>query len=452
MNRRQFIVGAGAFVAGHKLLAAGVGCPKLRLGVVSDIHIMKRGLPDELYIYGSDTVFRKTLRFFRERGVDAVVLPGDLANTGRFDELKVVADDWREAFPGNKGADGRPVEPVFVYGNHDLYRWGNKPTDDLIPNDPADAWKRAFGWNWSPVEKHVVKGYTFLCAHWGHEKDLAEYIAAHKAELAGEKPFFCVQHPHPKGTVAGDWDSGLVTAALAGLPNAVVFSGHSHTPLADDRTVWQGAFTSIGASALSYLLLPPDCVDGHRRDPQAPMPWGSDLGKDAMIVEVFDDRLVLERRQVVDDDEIAEARVIPLPAREGAGSFSFEAQQDRASAPEFPSGAVLREWREQGTSRDGSIQNQVVLEFPSALAGKNNGRAIRYLVDVFAEGRERPIHSACYLAPFFFRNPRHAPKAVVLRIAVDVLPKDVRLRYEVRAENCWGMRGKSLTCGWRLAT
>ena len=94
----------------------------LRIGVVSDIHIMKKGLPDELYIYGSDTIFRKTLKYFRERKVDAVIIAGDMANTGLIKELNLVANAWKEIFPGNKGADGARVEPVFIYGNHDAAR------------------------------------------------------------------------------------------------------------------------------------------------------------------------------------------------------------------------------------------------------------------------------------------------------------------------------------------
>ena len=58
----------------------------------------------------------------------------------------------------------------------------------------------------------------------------------------------------------------------------------------------------------------------------------------------------------------------------------------RTAAPAFPSGAALAEWREQGTGRNGAVQNQVVLEFPSAKPGKGIARAMRYFVEVFEKG------------------------------------------------------------------
>lgn len=440
-DRRSFLAGAGALLAGRVFAGGAGGQPKLTMGVVSDIHIENRGMPDELYVYGADTVFRKTLRYFRERKVDVVVIAGDMANRGRFDQLKIVGEDWREVFPGNKGVDGMPVEPFFIYGNHDVAKWNNKDTDDIIMTDPAGAWKRAFGWEWSPVQVKTVKGYTFIGAHWGHEKEAADYLEKHRDELKGTKPFFHVQHHHVGGTVHGGGGDPEVRKALAAFPNAVAFGGHSHWPLADDGSVWQGEFTVLGTSSLAYLWLPPHCVDGHDNNPKAPMPWGSDLGKDAMVIEVHDGFLSVERRQMVDDEEIADARIVPVPVRTGDDSQAFEVQKTRTVAPAFPAGAALAEWREQGTSRNGAVQNQVVLEFPSAKPGKGIARAMRYFVEVFEKGVEKPVHTAYYLAPLFFRNPRHFPEKVTLRIAVSALPYGKTLTYRVSPVDCWGRKG-----------
>lgn len=57
----------------------------------------------------------------------------------------------------------------------------------------------------------------------------------------------------------------LATIAIAYastiLSGAFAFSGHSHTSLTDERSVWRGAFTSIGTSSLSYV-----CLDGPREN------------------------------------------------------------------------------------------------------------------------------------------------------------------------------------------
>ena len=82
-----------------------------RLGVLSDIHL------DEPERAGC---FRKALLHFRDAGVDGVVIVGDIANLGRLSELDLCAHIWFDVFPDDKAPDGRHVERLFVYGNHDV--------------------------------------------------------------------------------------------------------------------------------------------------------------------------------------------------------------------------------------------------------------------------------------------------------------------------------------------
>ena len=230
-TRREFLrFSAGGFAASwamfhaHALAEAVAPRPPLRLGVVSDIHIRDNGKTANDYVGGTTGTFRAALEYFRDRRVDAVVIAGDMADTGKVAELMRVGQTWQEVFPGCKGLDGTRVEPVFVYGNHDRLAWkwplkGAAAKDaakvaaakkDAIGPIQAEAWKRAFGWDWQPVYSVKVKGYTFLCAHWGYEKDIPAYAAAHAAELDlhAARPFFCVQHPHPKGTLFSYWGKG----------------------------------------------------------------------------------------------------------------------------------------------------------------------------------------------------------------------------------------------------
>ena len=66
-SRRSFLAGATAFsLAGCMNGRSGPpgGRPKLKFGVLSDIHITD---------WASTEIFRKTLRFYRDAGVDAVL-------------------------------------------------------------------------------------------------------------------------------------------------------------------------------------------------------------------------------------------------------------------------------------------------------------------------------------------------------------------------------------------
>ena len=105
MRRRDFLGGvlaAGAF-GGCRSLGFGEE-PELRFGVVSDIHVTT---PE------SAALFEASLRYFRSRDVDAVMVPGDLADWGTKQSLKYVADAWDRVFPLESSRGKKKVERLF---------------------------------------------------------------------------------------------------------------------------------------------------------------------------------------------------------------------------------------------------------------------------------------------------------------------------------------------------
>ena len=88
ISRRQFFIGGaaatgvfGAFGGNRFFAAAGFkadGAPKLRFGVVSDIHITKVGADEKMEGWGNNLTFKHTLEWFRSQNVDAVVIAGDM--------------------------------------------------------------------------------------------------------------------------------------------------------------------------------------------------------------------------------------------------------------------------------------------------------------------------------------------------------------------------------------
>ena len=126
MTRRFFIGGAAGLFAlrPNRIFSASgaaetFGTPALTFGVVSDVHIaMAKGGREVSKQYMTDT-FKATLARFRDAGVDAVVIAGDIAHHGLAPELIEVGKAWYEIFPGDRAPDGRKVERIFVTGNHD---------------------------------------------------------------------------------------------------------------------------------------------------------------------------------------------------------------------------------------------------------------------------------------------------------------------------------------------
>lgn len=462
LTRRGFLGSAAAFMAvrgfGSVETLLG-GRPELSFGVLSDIHIGSRD---------STGTFRKALRYYRDRGVDAVMICGDLANYGLLSQLKEVANAWYDVFPGDRGADGRHVEKVFIYGNHDadgLGFYGNPGTAQFLMHSPgrtprelqaegiagyghARAWEECFHEQYSPVYMKNVKGYWFIGGHWDTQagvRGLGDFLREHGDKLRGEKPFFYCQHQHPRGTVYRygffTHDDGTTTRLLSRFPNAVAFSGHSHTTLTDERSVWRGEFTSIGCSTLT--------AHGANvsRTYENLMPGRNYHGRPSrqgMLVSVSGARMVIERRDFFFDETLDEAWVLELPKQ---ADWSFKTRAERSERPEFAAGAFVEVFYPEKVGADGTLR------FPAALA---NSKARPFDYGVTIEYRydddDVSLHRYRMAGP-----TAHLPKAhdADVPLVQCVLPGKYMPLYDtgeyritVEAHNSLGAAGKPLTTGW----
>lgn len=480
LNRRGFFhLSAGAAIcslASRPLLAAAKGAPSLRLGVLSDIHLNEQAMkgPDgEANTYGSAKrgTFRAALQYFRDRQVDAVVIAGDMADKGQLYELMEVGRIWNEVFPENKLPNGQPVEKVFVYGNHDVdaWQWGLKSKSDAaavaaakekaVARDYAASWQAAFGEDWKPVYHKVVKGHAFLCAHWGHEKEIPAYAKAHAAELGldAKRPFFCVQHPNLKNTLFTYWgeggcDKGAVTTFLKDYPWAVSFSGHSHMALTDDRSIWQGAFTALNTSTLLQISDPYGhewaCVNSRCKDKTKlrHMPSTSRKGRQGMVVDVYADHLEVDRREFTLGLEAAPLVSVPLPAdASNPNGFSYAAQKARAGVPQFPVGAQAKVIRQTGRNTLKQKEEQIIVSFPSAVASGDKGRVLLYRVDAL-DAKDVKLGSWQVAQELHFHPLAKIPTSMQLVIGADEVPANTSVRFKITPLGFFRQEGHPLSC------
>ena len=479
MNRRCFLSGAAAFAASRPwrlfaetgesqpmALDVAGATPDLRFGVVSDVHVR-----EATGQYGTEALV-KAFSWFRDQGADGVVIAGDMADFGLVSQLQRVADAWNGVFPDNKGLGGRHVEKLFIYGNHDIegfkYSKLDPRPDDIIATDRAVAWERAFGEPYSPIWKKTVKGYTFIGAHWDGWKgvpSIEPYMKEHAAELCGDRPFFYIQHPHPKGTCHGGWawgqDDGFATRALSRFPNAIAFSGHSHHPLVDERAIWQGAFTSIGAASLRYIdpvygreNSGPSAIDDLRQMPLV----DKFSGKEGMLVSVYGDCAVVERRDFVHDGKLGSDWLIPLPPAKNK-PFDFESRAAEAAAPQFPADATVTvAGPVDGKDRKGRKSRQLTVTFPAALQDAVHTRAYDY--EVVAEVEEcdvrRVVCTKRVYSPAYFLAPEREAKTV--RCVFSLAELNTRkgscfspvVRFIVRASETFGKKSGAIVSAPRV--
>lgn len=462
LTRKEFIAGATALAASlpparSRADAQGRGSSAaLRFGIVSDVHVRSASGR-----FGTEHLV-KALAWFRDRGVDGVVIAGDMADDGLVSQLRHVADAWNAVFP-----EGSGVEKLFVYGNHDIeglsYNKQLKAApEDIIATDRAAAWGKVFGEPYEPVWKKTVKGYTFIGAHWVAWKGvpgIERYMAEHAAELEGDKPFFYIQHPPPANTCHGPWawgrDEGFAARALSRFPNAVAISGHSHHPLVDERSVWQGAFTSIGASSLRYV----EPVFGRENsgpsanaDLKQMPPIDMFSEKQGLLATVLDGRMVLERLDFSNDGKLGEDWTVSLPAGKDA-TFGFDARAAAAKAPRFAEDAkVSVEGPFDGRDRKGRPVSQLVVTFPSAMIGEGLTRAYDYEVAAEVEecGTRRIAATKRVYSPGYFNMPSRESARVKCVFALHELGTrrapylTPAVRFAVRAAESFGKASEAI--------
>ena len=484
-SRRAFIGAGGAFAllnGGCAFRAPtgffGGGGANVSFGVMSDVHIQRPG--DEEHLLNA-------LRFFRERGVDGVMVAGDIADQGRISQLKIFADAWYAVFPDDKGIDGQKVEKLFIYGNHDIwgFSWGTKDDPELAKRDgigyddasQARVWEELFHEPYSEFWIKNVKGYSFIGGQWTKKDNfdgLDAFLKAHEKELDPSKPFFYTQHAHPKDTCYGSWawghDNGSSTKALSRFPNAVAFSGHSHYTLTDDRSVWQGAFTSINTASMKYSSLDYSLRDnlnntnssgyqGEKGRPKAhprvyigrfeeankDASYGVNLmqGRQGMLVSVYDDRMVIERREFVTDHSLGDDWVVPLPAGTGAGSFAYGEQAKRKVAPEFASDAKVAVSFVDDENKD--IGRAVQLDCPRA---EERGGCRVFDYEVTATLVEDDVDlvqvQRRFIAPDFFLPLEEKIPMCRFRLALSDLKLKGHYRFGVTPVESFGKKGRTI--------
>lgn len=465
MNRRAFVegmlsCGALASFGGFKAFGASAETGALlTLGVMSDVHIK-----DEAQL----PALTAALEYFRDNGAEAVLVAGDIADTGRISELELFAKKWFEIFPNDQAPDGRKVERLFVYGNHciEAWRWDDNPKNRPGVNEAigrkdnrAKVWERIFHEEYQPIWMKVVKGVPVIGAHWIEAKpgiQIVKFLDEHAKEIDPKIPFIYTQHAHPKNTCIGDWawghDDGRSTWALMAFPNAIAFSGHSHYTLTDERSVWQGAFTSINTSSLRYSSGDyslrenmSDNGDGfwhEGREHRMPNLSMND-GKQGMLVKVFADHLVITRREFnYGGQSLGEDWVVPLPA--GSKPFSYASRAKSRVAPEFAAGAKV-EVRAIAPKNEKDFTH-ITLTFPAAET-RQKCRVFEYEVtailcedDVELVQAQRRIFADDFYLPATMLN-----KTQSFVFAAEDLHAKGRYRFEVRPIECMGKKGAAIS-------
>ncbi len=460
ITRRGFVGASVAFAATGA--CAGGGVPLMRLGMISDVHLV---LKDSGKGLQNCLCFEPALRYFDERKADGVLIAGDLTDFGTVAAIRHFASIWNTVFPDNRRSDGNPVVPLFIFGDHDMggymhkYSWAPKDEVEsgIIPEqDVAALWRECFNEDWAPIQVKECCGYRFVLAHHPlHTKasdngnsipGLAEFMAAQRFDPA--KPFFFVQHRIFKDTVLVDgcgWENGKTTAILKNYPNVIAICGHGHCNAADELCLWQNEFTAIQVPSINYCCTRPGRENGYNSlDTDAIMPRG-EIRKSwqGMFGTMYADRFVVERLDFLHWHPLASDWVIPLPSPDGSLRTAVRAR--KSAPPQFSPCAKISSFEKKVVNKAGIATDAVVVSFPVAHARFSQIRAYDYVVSAKKDGKVIKEKFAFSKGQFWADSLDVKP--VECAFAKSDLPADWRtsVRFTVAPRDSFGNCGRQIT-------
>ena len=241
--------GGAAFAAGTA--EAESFTPVMRFVAASDTHVLENSDQNEqrigkmmalaYEIAAADPAYNR---------VDALLIAGDLTNDGTETEF----NKFWAAVSGALQGDTRFLGVVAK--NHDgwtMNRAGMRGAYTALTGNEAEFHAVIGGYHFIGVSASSKDGQHY---DMGQLKWLKQQL---DAEVAADpdRPVFVTHHEHVRGTVYGSslydgWGVPYFTAILNQYPQVVDFSGHSHFPLNDPRSIWQGRFTAVGTGAIYY--------------------------------------------------------------------------------------------------------------------------------------------------------------------------------------------------------
>lgn len=296
-----------------------------KVGVISDTQLP----PTEEDLKNDDKYvkhLRNALAVMKNNNVDMILFAGDIGNLGTYFAFETYTNTINEIFGENK-----PIVQT-VMGNHDFW---NK---DKTKINHIKAFKTVM--NQSPWTHYVVNGYHFIGASPNCGKMKRDYVLTVRwldkelekaSEESNGKPIFVTTHNQPKDTCYGsdEWGDSSLNEVLSKYPNVVLFGGHSHYSVLDERTIWQGDYTVIQTQSLSYIELEKGKENGT-------IPPDADKNPMGYIMEFSDDEIQIHRMSFETEKGNEHKKdmlwTFPLPY-ENNGKYSFENRAKMNEAP-----------------------------------------------------------------------------------------------------------------------
>ena len=243
-------------------------------------------------------------------GLDAIGVAGDITNTGTSGQVGYLKEALQKLESTSVGKNY-----FMTTGNHDVwypesyYRADSEATLENLYKNLGDEY-------FPDVEKDLTRGgYRHIVLDGVHmifmeptdygygpdgsntknpifcpfKQGAIDWLDETLEEITTENPndfVFIYTHPMMYDTVYGSqpenyenevetsrWTTKSLAPVLEKYPQAVSFSGHSHFPINDDRSVWQGDYTAFGCGSVVSVGTEYGAIKPYNYTPEASSGW-----------------------------------------------------------------------------------------------------------------------------------------------------------------------------------
>lgn len=354
--------------------------PVLRFAVMSDIHMYGGDCPQKERFYKG---MREALAYCEGsrtyKGLDALAVVGDFTNHGDTAQMENFKSCLDECVP-------KDTKVILTLASHEFFREGGEAK-------ALAEFDRIYGQ--APDTHTVINDFHFIAITTTNgcsfdDKKIA-WLSSQLEEAASvnrRRPIFVFQHPHISGTVYGSifWGEKELYPVMTDYPQIIDFSGHSHAPINDPRSIHQKYFTSVGTGTLLHFELDEfDKICGT-------FPPDKEKAAQFLIVEASsDNRVRILRYDIISGKFFYPTLRIDTPSEPSSFLYT-DARYKTTVCPYFPIDAEV--------NADVKAPGSVSISFTQARMRDERVCAYRVIVRSSVTGsivRQRSIWSGYYL-------------------------------------------------------
>lgn len=284
--------------------------------VISDIHV---GRPDS-----KDKIINTLKNILNRSGqLDAIFVVGDLTDNAKESQYNGLIQLFDSHVP-------KSIPVYYMLGNHDQV-WSDGDPEALYLNklqQPLNQYTDIKGFPFITVSVRNVNPYYYYSQS---EIDFLSASLENASVRYPDKPIFVFAHVGVSNTVYGTgsnegWGTDTFASILRKYPQVVIFSGHSHFPIGDPRSIHQAIFTSVNLGSVTYSEIESGFTEGEH-------PPGNELVTEAIIATVNDNfDIELLRLDTYRNEKILPKWILKAPHN---GTMFTYANRNGGNAPAF---------------------------------------------------------------------------------------------------------------------